>query len=1248
MTENKTLKIFPLKKFSLIVPLLLFFLLAFILSFLWLHDREQQKQALNNLTKLMADQTTFRLESWINQRFTLSDYLALNWADQYAQQTQKFREDVSNLLKTYPGIQAINWIDAHWIIRIVNPLEGNEEALNKDLHLHPARSVKTAIQKAVETRKLACTPVIPLFQGGRGFASYRPIFNEEQLTGFINIVFKTDTLIKYCLANPFLKENFKVKISTIDGDSIFQSTPFYEPTDFSREAVVKIADQSWRVQIDPKEAFIRSQLNITKNKYFIINLFFTLVIAVLIWLVLLRHRKIKQSEQQFRSLFESANIWIHLLKPDGTIIRANPTFYQQTKLKVEKIEGKNFAQFLSSKSKKIFKQWLDGIEQQPEFRSELEFKLNGRKSGIIDCSGVVIDNESGQIETLVLYSNNVTDKKQFEKALNESEEKYRQIVEQSHDAIFITHNNKFLFVNDSLKTLSGYTKDELYKIDVFKLIHPEDRDKLISYAKARKKGDFAPQQYTAKILTKKGDFKICEFNVNTISYQGKTAILGTVRDFTKEREAYAALQESEKRYRNLFENVPVGLYRMTEQGQIIAANPTMIKLLGYSSIDELKKINFFSMYIDQKTYTLWKNLLKFSEKQHTHEIRLRRKDGNIIWVRDTAKVYRDPETNELYFEGVLEDITEQKKAKDQLVESERRFKEMANLLPQCVFESDPKLRLTYVNSFATRLTGFSQQEMLNGMKIMEWFPEGQKSKVEHFFTSILNFKQPTSNEFLALRKDGKLFPVLIFATAILRREEITGIRGVLVDISERKNFEVALKESEARYRSLVEQSPDAIVVHENGRVLFANQAAARIYRAKSIDELIGVPVLDFVHPDQREMVKQRILAIAKTGENQPLIKEKHIALDGTEIDVEVVGTPLEYQGRMVNLAIIRDITDRLKYQRALQESEGRFKSILTSMIDMVFLFDPNGKLLFFNTPNPEELKIDLNKSIGKPIFRYMPRTLRLQLKTTIKKLNEGQTVKLEFNQTLPNGQTKWFSTNVTPMIIEQKIAGYVAVVRDITNRKESELKLSQALSEKEILLQEVHHRVKNNLQSLFYLIQMNKAQVKDSNSQEIFNNLQNQLKAMSLVYEQLYHSTNLAAIDMKHYLHNLLTNVKQSFANSKDIQVSVQVDEITLPVDKALPCGLIVNELVSNAFKYAFTNEVKSKKEIYIGFKEQETNFQLTIRDNGTGFRIKKDLNSLKSMGLKLVHLWATHQLGGKIDFNTRQGAEINIHFPKK
>ncbi|WP_456441100.1 PAS domain S-box protein, partial [Caldithrix abyssi] len=488
MKINKLTRFFKRKKLSIIPPLILFLLLAFILSFLWLHDREQHQQALEDLTRVMADQVTFRLESWINQRLSLADYLALNWVDQYARSPKKFSKDVNNLFKIYPGIQAINWIDSTWIIRIVNPLKGNEGALNKDLHAHPSQKVKQAIARAMTTKNLTCTSVIPLFQGGKGFASYKPVFANDQLLGFINIVFKTDTLIRYCLNNPFLQEHFNLLIETVEDDTIFHSTHHQMSAAFLHASDAQIGDKIWKIKISPSSDFIKNQLAVTRNKYFILNLIFTLAIALLMWILVLRHLKLKQNERQFRSLFESANIWIHLLKKNGAIIQANPFFYQQTGLSPGKIEGKNFLQFLNAKSRRIFSQWLETIEENPEFRSELEFKMNGRIKAIIDCSGIVIRNELDQPESVVLYSNNVTDKKKFEKALNESEEKYRQIVEQSHDAIFIYRKNKFLFVNNSLEEISEYQKDELYEIDVLQLIHEEDRPRLTKFAQARKKG----------------------------------------------------------------------------------------------------------------------------------------------------------------------------------------------------------------------------------------------------------------------------------------------------------------------------------------------------------------------------------------------------------------------------------------------------------------------------------------------------------------------------------------------------------------------------------------------------------------------------------------------------------------------------------------------------------------------------------------------------------------------------------------
>ncbi|NOX90341.1 MAG: PAS domain S-box protein [Calditrichaeota bacterium] len=1250
MKRSNTLSIFTRRGLSIIPPLILFFLLALVLSLLWFHDREQNAQNLRELTEVMGEQVGIRLENWINARLTLAHYLALNWKEQYNDNPEKFCLDVSNLLKTYPGLQAVNWIDSTWTIRIINPQSGNEPALNKNLHFHPDSGVTLAIQKAIETKSLTSTPIISLLQGGKGFATYFPVFEKQRLLGFINAVFKVDTLIQYCLNDAYLNQHFSYFIHSKDNKAIYSkgkiSAHSKTPSAYLKTVNIRIADRYWKVHISPSETFIKNELAITRNKFFFFNLIFTLIIAYLIWILLLRHRKTRQSEEFFRSLFEAANTWIHILNPEGILVNANETFYQQTGVTENSLIGKNFRDFLTYKSQIIFDSWLKELPDKNRFRSEFEFIIDKTRTRYIDCSGSVIYDFQQKPLYLILHQIDITDKKRFQHALNESEAKYRVIVEHSHDSIFIYRDNRFLFVNKRVSEISEYSIDELYQLPIWDLIHPEDRARLQKYARSRREGKIVPSTYEAKIITKNGDIRYCEFDICPINYLGEYAGLGAVRDITEQKKAQQALIESEKRYRNLFENVPVGLYRTTEDGRIIDANLTLLKILGYSSLKELKKTNINDFYVSKNAHSLWKNLLKISGTMQNFETSLRRKDGKIIWIRNTASVRKDPAEGKIYFEGVLEDITEQKKAQTELIESEKRFKELADLLPQTIFECDSDFNFTYVNRHATKLTGYSQYEILNGMNVLELFPEQGKKEIIKSLNQVLQAKESETQEFIARRKNGTFFPVLLFMSSIIRQDKSKGIRGVLIDISDRKAIEEALKESEARYRSLVEQSPDAIILHKNGKVVYANTAAVRLYKGENEEALKGLPIMKLVHPDYQELVKNRVKHLRESGEIVPLIYEKHLCLDGSEIDVEVLGTFIHYQGGEANLAIIRDISKRIKAEKALQESEQKLKSILTSMIDMVFLFDPRGRLLFYNARDLDELSVNLDNYKGKTIFKMLPASLKCQLKQTIRELNKGKTVKIDFDFKLKDKNKKWFSANVSPMVIEQQIYGYVAVVRDITERKLAELQISQALKEKETLLQEVHHRVKNNLQSLFYLIEINKAQIDNNSGKEIFSNLQNQLRAMSLVYEQLYHSSNLAQVEMSGYLQNLITNIRHSFSNSAEITLLLKIEKISLSVEKALPCGMIVNELLCNTFKYAFPQGYKGNKNLKIELQNKGNKIHLIVQDSGTGFPFPKDLNSINSMGLKLVYLWATHQLGGKISFDTQNGTKIDIQFP--
>ena len=223
------------------------------------------------------------------------------------------------------------------------------------------------------------------------------------------------------------------------------------------------------------------------------------------------------------------------------------------------------------------------------------------------------------------------------------------------------------------------------------------------------------------------------------------------------------------------------------------------------------------------------------------------------------------------------------------------------------------------------------------------------------------------------------------------------------------------------------------------------------------------------------------------------------------------------------------------------------------------------------------------------------------------------------------------------------------VADDITTHKMSEKKLQQIIEEKETLFNEVHHRVKNNLQSLIYLITMQSEYVKSSNAIEILHELRERIRAMSLVHSQLYQSENLSSIDFGKYVSLLLETLMRAMS-VEEIKTIIDIPGIKLDIRSAIPCGLIINELVTNIIKHAFKDfqNISIEPEMRISMKEVDGRYILKVSDNGAGFKMRSYFIHDTSLGLKLVKIWATHQLGGTLDINEEGGVEFIISFPVK
>jgi two-component sensor histidine kinase len=243
------------------------------------------------------------------------------------------------------------------------------------------------------------------------------------------------------------------------------------------------------------------------------------------------------------------------------------------------------------------------------------------------------------------------------------------------------------------------------------------------------------------------------------------------------------------------------------------------------------------------------------------------------------------------------------------------------------------------------------------------------------------------------------------------------------------------------------------------------------------------------------------------------------------------------------------------------------------------------------------------------------------------------------------GELVWREIYLNPILDNNgKVIEVSGIGHDITEKKLAEEKIKQSLDEKEVLLKEVHHRVKNNLQVISSILNLQSSYVKDQGTLNILKESQNRIKSMAFIHESLYQTKDFSSINFSEYVVNLANNLMHSYSNfENEIKLNLDIQNVFLNLDLAIPCGLIINEIVSNALKYAFV-EKSQDGEISLTMKSDGKNLSLQIGDNGIGLPKEIDYRNTESLGLQLV-VTLTDQLNGEITLDTTKGTKYTIIF---
>jgi len=884
------------------------------------------------------------------------------------------------------------------------------------------------------------------------------------------------------------------------------------------------------------------------------------------------------------------------------------------------------------------------LQSQGQRLMEFEGK---RRDGITFPVEVSLDYAMLEDQHFIIANvRDITERKQAENALKESEEKHRTLIENIQDGVFMIQDAKVKFANEAFARIGGYRMEEVIGMDFQELVAPEDLEMVANNYQRRQAGENVPEEYEFRVLRKDGTRATVNMNVGLIKYHDRVASMGTVKDITERKRVEDELKYSEERYRMLVEHNPDAIIVHIDE-KVVFSNKAGARLLGVENPEQLNGI-LIKDFIHPDYWKIVRKRIRSMRDEGKEvpciEQKYIRMDGKVIDVEVTAI----PLTymGKLSIQNVIRDITEHKRADEEI----NRMASIIKNIPEAVCTIDLSANILSWNESAENMLGYKAEDII-GKPISITIPEELAHKELYHCIGNLNtagyFKE---YETVRLTKDGRIIPVEIIGVALKDKDQnITGYASITKDISKRKRSENALKESEERYRRLVEYSPIGIMIHNLQELVFVNIEAARILGASNPEELIGKPIREIIHPDYWEMAQARI-RMEEEGKTAPLNEEKFIRLDGTPVDVEVIAIPINYKGKLEVHSIVRDITERKITEKVLYENEQRLTSIYNTVGDVIMYLavEPAGQFRFISV-NPAFTKItglSQEMVVGRTVNEIIHEpSLMIVLEKYQQAIEENAIVRWEETSDYP---TMWMTgeVSIAPVVNAKGTCTHlVGSVHDITERKVAEDQIRRSLEEKDVLLREIYHRVKNNMQIISSMLKLQSRHMEDEKYIDIFKETQNRVMSMSLVHEKLYKSKDLVKIDSRNYIKDLVKGLLQSYnINGVSVAANINNENIQFGIDLAIPCGLIINELVTNSLKHAFPDGREGEIRISLCLTD-ENMIELSVSDNGVGIPEDVDFRTTKTLGLHLVTILAQDQLSGEINLNRNNGTEFKIKF---
>ncbi len=806
-------------------------------------------------------------------------------------------------------------------------------------------------------------------------------------------------------------------------------------------------------------------------------------------------------------------------------------------------------------------------------------------------------------------------------------------------------DRKIIRVNKRYCEIVGYSEEELLGSDLSLVTPAEIREKEVeAYNNFIRKGgaESEPNKYIE--VRKDGSYVDIMSSSTVEKVNGEVYVISSIQDISDLLLNKSFLEQTSK-------SAGVGGWEYIIANNSLKGSPKVFEI--YELDDDLRERSpeeTIAFYHPDDQPVLREAIQDAIKNFNPKDLKLRfiGARGTEKWVRVTFDpLVVNGKTVKLF--GSLRDITIEREEEIEREKREQtyRFLFENNPNPLLIIKEDGSNQIIDANSTALDLYGYSKEELLK----MTTFQIRPESEIEFYKKIIKKNNRFELDESIKpvrathQKKNGELIQVDIHWKSI----SLDGVKGRLIlinDVTEKAKYESDLIQTNTLLRTLINSAPIGVItVDLNGYVLDVWNSHCELIFGWKNEEVKG-KILPYTNEDNIDEAKAYIKEVYEKRETKLIEINRHTK-HGKPIVLREYITPIKDNDGNVEklMLLIEDITEQKKVEIALVSSERKYRNLVEASKDLIWRIDPDGNFNFVNSASEKILGFSPDELIGTSFVPHIhPEKVEETVQIHSGVIHGKSYDNFDLTMIRKDGSYRYLSAKAYPMRdVDGNIVGCTGTASDITHILEYQQQLEVSLKEKEVLIKEIHHRVKNNLAVISGLFALQAMSMDDENVVQIFNESQARIQSIATIHEKLYQTNLFTSIEMKSYLKDLLADIQKTFKNTgKEIDIILKGDEVTLNVNQAVPFGILANELITNSFKYAFPGEMNGSITLDVRKKDEEVIF--TVKDTGIG--LPKDFDKIRkdSLGVTLIHSLAD-QLNGEVNWTSEGGTLFELKF---